>query len=208
MKTFQKPLTIEEENFYLQKYQQGDREARDILIERNLRLVAHVVKKYQGLDEDPEDLISIGTIGLIKAVSTYDMEKGSRLATYAARCIDNELLMMLRNKKKTSRDVSLYEPIGTDKEGNEIHLLDIVEGKEEDITETCIQKENTRKLYQFLKEVLTPLEYDVIKYRYGLYGNTEMTQRVIGKRLGISRSYVSRIEKNAVLKLRDRFFSP
>lgn len=208
MKTFQKPLTIEEEKFYLQKYQQGDREARDILIERNLRLVAHVVKKYQGLDEDPEDLISIGTIGLIKAVSTYDMAKGSRLATYAARCIDNELLMMLRNKKKTSRDVSLYEPIGTDKEGNEIHLLDIVEGKEEDITETCIQKENTRKLYQFLKEVLTPLEYDVIKYRYGLYGNTEMTQRVIGKRLGISRSYVSRIEKNAVLKLRDRFFSP
>lgn len=208
MKTFQKPLTIEEEKFYLQKYHQGDREARDILIERNLRLVAHVVKKYQGLDEDPEDLISIGTIGLIKAVSTYDMEKGSRLATYAARCIDNELLMMLRNKKKTSRDVSLYEPIGTDKEGNEIHLLDIVEGKEEDITETCIQKENTRKLYQFLKEVLTPLEYDVIKYRYGLYGNTEMTQRVIGKRLGISRSYVSRIEKNAVLKLRDRFFSP
>lgn len=208
MKTFQKPLTIEEEKFYLQKYQQGDREARDILIERNLRLVAHVVKKYQGLGEDPEDLISIGTIGLIKAVSTYDMEKGSRLATYAARCIDNELLMMLRNKKKTSRDVSLYEPIGTDKEGNEIHLLDIVEGKEEDITETCIQKENTRKLYQFLKEVLTPLEYDVIKYRYGLYGNTEMTQRVIGKRLGISRSYVSRIEKNAVLKLRDRFFSP
>ncbi len=208
MKTFQKPLTIEEEKFYLQKYQQGDREARDILIERNLRLVAHVVKKYQDLDEDPEDLISIGTIGLIKAVSTYDMEKGSRLATYAARCIDNELLMMLRNKKKTSRDVSLYEPIGTDKEGNEIHLLDIVEGKEEDITETCIQKENTRKLYQFLKEVLTPLEYDVIKYRYGLYGNTEMTQRVIGKRLGISRSYVSRIEKNAVLKLRDRFFSP
>ena len=208
MKTFQKPLTIEEEKFYLQKYQQGDREARDILIERNLRLVAHVVKKYQGLDEDPEDLISIGTIGLIKAVSTYDMEKGSRLATYAARCIDNELLMMLRNKKKTSRDVSLYEPIGTDKEGNEIHLLDIVEGKEEDITETCIQKENTRKLYQFLKEVLTPLEYDVIKYRYCLYGNTEMTQRVIGKRLGISRSYVSRIEKNAVLKLRDRFFSP
>ena len=208
MKTFQKPLTIEEEKFYLQKYQQGDREARDILIERNLRLVAHVVKKYQGLDEDPEDLISIGTIGLIKAVSTYDMEKGSRLATYAARCIDNELLMMLRNKKKTSRNVSLYEPIGTDKEGNEIHLLDIVEGKEEDITESCIQKENTRKLYQFLKEVLTPLEYDVIKYRYGLYGNTEMTQRVIGKRLGISRSYVSRIEKNAVLKLRDRFFSP
>ena len=117
------------------------------------------------------------------------------------------MLMMLRNRKKLSREVSLYEPIGTDKEGNEIHLLDIVEGNEDDITDTCIQKENTRKLYCLLKEVLTPLEYDVIKYRYGLYGNEEMTQRVIGKRLGISRSYVSRIEKNAVLKLRDRFFS-
>lgn len=207
MKTFQKPLTVEEEKLYLQRYQQGDNKARDILIERNLRLVAHVVKKYQGLEEDLDDLISIGTIGLIKAVSTYDMNKGSRLATYAARCIDNELLMMLRNRKKISREVSLYEPIGTDKEGNEIHLLDIVEGNEDDITDTCIQKENTRTLYRLLKEVLTPLEYDVIKYRYGLYGNEEMTQRVIGKRLGISRSYVSRIEKNAVLKLRDRFFS-
>lgn len=207
MKTFQKPLTVEEEKLYLQRYQQGDNNARDILIERNLRLVAHVVKKYQGLEEDLDDLISIGTIGLIKAVSTYDMNKGSRLATYAARCIDNELLMMLRNRKKISREVSLYEPIGTDKEGNEIHLLDIVEGNEDDITDTCIQKENTKTLYRLLKEVLTPLEYDVIKYRYGLYGNEEMTQRVIGKRLGISRSYVSRIEKNAVLKLRDRFFS-
>ncbi|MDY4669102.1 MAG: RNA polymerase sporulation sigma factor SigK [Oliverpabstia sp.] len=207
MKTFQKPLTVEEEKLYLQRYQQGDNKARDILIERNLRLVAHVVKKYQGLEEDLDDLISIGTIGLIKAVSTYDMNKGSRLATYAARCIDNELLMMLRNRKKISREVSLYEPIGTDKEGNEIHLLDIVEGNEDDITDTCIQKENTRTLYRLLKEVLTPLEYDVIKYRYGLYGNEEMTQRIIGKRLGISRSYVSRIEKNAVLKLRDRFFS-
>ncbi len=207
MKTFQKPLTVEEEKLYLQRYQQGDNKARDILIERNLRLVAHVVKKYQGLEEDLDDLISIGTIGLIKAVSTYDMNKGSRLATYAARCIDNELLMMLRNRKKISREVSLYEPIGTDKEGNEIHLLDIVEGNEDDITDTCIQKENTKTLYRLLKEVLTPLEYDVIKYRYGLYGNEEMTQRVIGKRLGISRSYVSRIEKNAVLKLRDRFFS-
>lgn len=181
--------------------------ARNILIERNLRLVAHVIKKYQGLDEDPDDLISIGTIGLIKAVSTYDMKKGSRLATYAARCIDNELLMMLRSRKKISREVSLYEPIGTDKEGNEIHLLDIVEGNEEDIAEICMQKENTEKLYKLMEEVLTPLEYQVLLYRYGLYGNVEMTQRVIGKRLGISRSYVSRIEKNAISKLRDRFFS-
>lgn len=205
MKTFQKPLTMEEEKIHLQRYQQGDLESRDVLIERNLRLVAHVVKKYQGLGEDPDDLISIGTIGLIKAVSTYDMTKGSRLATYAARCIDNELLMMLRSRKKISREVSLYEPIGTDKEGNEIHLLDIVEGKETDITAACIHKENVSRLYQLLEEILTPLEYDVIKYRYGLFGEQELTQRTIAKRLGISRSYVSRIEKNAVLKLRSRF---
>ena len=196
MKTFLKPLTTQEETFYLRKCRQGDKAARDVLIERNLRLVAHIVKKYQGVDEDLDDLISIGTIGLIKAVSTYDMTKGSRLATYAARCIDNELLMMLRSRKKFSREVSLYEPIGTDKEGNEIHLLDIVEAKERIL-----------QLYGCLREVLSPLEYEVIKYRYGLFGEKELTQRALGKRLGISRSYVSRIEKNAVLKLRDRFFS-
>ena len=181
--------------------------ARDVLIERNLRLVAHVVKKYQSVDDDLDDLISIGTIGLIKAVSTYDVTKGSRLATYAARCIDNELLMMLRSRKKSSREVSLYEPIGTDKEGNEIHLLDIIEGNDTDITDSCIYKENVTKLYQILKDVLTPLEYQVIVYRYGLMGEKELTQRVIGKRLNISRSYVSRIEKNALLKLRNRFFA-
>ena len=207
MKTFLKPLTTEEETFYLRKCRQGDKAARDVLIERNLRLVAHIVKKYQGVDEDLDDLISIGTIGLIKAVSTYDMTKGSRLATYAARCIDNELLMMLRSRKKFSREVSLYEPIGTDKEGNEIHLLDIVEANEQDITDQCIHKERILQLYGCLREVLSPLEYEVIKYRYGLFGEKELTQRVLGKRLGISRSYVSRIEKNAVLKLRDRFFS-
>ena len=207
MKTFLKPLTTQEETFYLRKCRQGDKAARDVLIERNLRLVAHIVKKYQGVDEDLDDLISIGTIGLIKAVSTYDMTKGSRLATYAARCIDNELLMMLRSRKKFSREVSLYEPIGTDKEGNEIHLLDIVEANEQDITDQCIHKERILQLYGCLREVLSPLEYEVIKYRYGLFGEIELTQRPLGKRLGISRSYVSRIEKNAVLKLRDRFFS-
>ncbi len=207
VKTFLKPLTTQEETFYLRKCRQGDKAARDVLIERNLRLVAHIVKKYQGVDEDLDDLISIGTIGLIKAVSTYDMTKGSRLATYAARCIDNELLMMLRSRKKFSREVSLYEPIGTDKEGNEIHLLDIVEANEQDITDQCIHKERILQLYGCLREVLSPLEYEVIKYRYGLFGEKELTQRALGKRLGISRSYVSRIEKNAVLKLRDRFFS-
>ena len=159
MKTFLKPLTTQEETFYLRKCRQGDKAARDVLIERNLRLVAHIVKKYQGVDEDLDDLISIGTIGLIKAVSTYDMTKGSRLATYAARCIDNELLMMLRSRKKFSREVSLYEPIGTDKEGNEIHLLDIVEANEQDITDQCIHKERILQLYGCLREVLSPLEY-------------------------------------------------
>ena len=207
MKTVQKPLTMEEEKIHLLRYSQGNMESRDVLIERNLRLVAHIIKKYQGLDEDPDDLISIGTIGLIKAISTYDMSKGSRLATYAARCIDNELLMMLRNRKKKSREVSLYEPIGTDKEGNEIHLMDIVEGNDTDITSACIHKENVQRLYQLLEEALTPLEYDVIRYRYGLFGEPELTQQVIAKRLNISRSYVSRIEKSAILKLRDRFFS-
>ena len=205
MKTFLKPLTTQEETFYLRKCRQGDKTARDVLIERNLRLVAHIVKKYQGVDEDLDDLISIGTIGLIKAVSTYDMTKGSRLATYAARCIDNELLMMLRSRKKFSREVSLYEPIGTDKEGNEIHLLDIVEANEQDITDQCIHKERILQLYGCLREVLSPLEYEVIKYRYGLFGEKELTQRALGKRLGISRSYVSRIEKNALKKLRTLF---
>ena len=184
-----------------------EKEAKAALIEHNLRLVVYIAKKFDNTSVGVEDLISIGTIGLIKAVSTYDMTKGSRLATYAARCIDNELLMMLRSRKKFSREVSLYEPIGTDKEGNEIHLLDIVEANEQDITDQCIHKERILQLYGCLREVLSPLEYEVIKYRYGLFGEKELTQRALGKRLGISRSYVSRIEKNAVLKLRDRFFS-
>lgn len=207
MKTFQKPLTLDEERYYLQKYNEGDLEARNILIERNLRLVAHVVKKYQGIEEELDDLLSIGTIGLIKAVSTFDAEKGSRLATYAARCIDNELLMMLRNRKKFSREVSLYEPIGTDKEGNEIHLFDLIESNDMDITDACVLKDNVGRLYHFIKESLTPLECEVIACRYGLFGKPEQTQRIIAKRLNISRSYVSRIEKNAISKLRSRFLS-
>ena len=210
MKTFQQPLTAGEEAYYIRLLREGtveeSRQAREILVERNLRLVAHIAKKYQNVEEDMEDLISIGCIGLIKAVNSFDSGKG-RLATYACRCIDNELLMMLRTKRKSNRETSLYEPIGTDKEGNEIHLLDIVEANEQDITDQCIHKERILQLYGCLREVLSPLEYEVIKYRYGLFGEKELTQRALGKRLGISRSYVSRIEKNAVLKLRDRFFS-
>ena len=207
MKSFPPPLTPKEESELLRRSADGDNEARHILIERNLRLVAHVIKKYQHLEDDTEDLLSIGTIGLIKAVSTFNLDKKARLATYACRCIENELLMMLRTKRKSNRETSLYEPIGTDKEGNEIHLLDIVEANEQDITDQCIHKERILQLYGCLREVLSPLEYEVIKYRYGLFGEKELTQRALGKRLGISRSYVSRIEKNAVLKLRDRFFS-
>ena len=207
MKTFQKPLTAQEEKEYLDRFQAGDQKARDILIERNMRLVAHVVKKYQGLDEDLDDLISVGTIGLIKAVSTFDASKSVRLSTYAARCIDNELLMLLRQRKKKSREVSLYDPIGTDKEGNEISLLDIIETIPFDVVEHYTTNEDILLLSRFLNSSLTDKEYKVIKLRYGLFGEEELTQREIAKRLNISRSYVSRIEKNAILKLRQCFLA-
>ena len=202
MKTFQKPLTAAEEKHNLQRYQEGDPEAKNILIERNLRLVAHVVKKYQGLDEDMDDLISIGTIGLIKAISTFDAKKSVRLSTYAARCIDNELLMMLRTKKKYAKEVSLYEPIGTDKEGNEINLLDIMEAPSVDIIEDYSTRQDVLHLLACLKKALSPKEYQVICRRYGLFGEEELTQREIAQELSISRSYVSRIEKNALQKLK------
>lgn len=205
MQTFQKPLTLSEEKEYLRRYREGDLEARKLLIERNLRLVAHVVKKYQNSEEELDDLISIGTIGLIKAISTFDPHKAARLSTYAARCIDNELLMMFRARKKYSREVSLYEPIGTDKEGNEINLLDIIESPPVDVVEDCFVKENIACLLSSLKTALSPREYEVICLRYGLFGEKEMTQREIAGRLSISRSYVSRIEKNALHKLRALF---
>ena len=205
MKTFPKPLTAEEERLYLKRYEEEDQEARKVLIERNLRLVAHVAKKYQGSDEDSDDLISIGTIGLIKAVATFDNSKNNRLATYAARCIDNELLMMLRMRKKTSREVSLYEPIGMDKEGNEINLLDIIEGENVDVPEIMDLEADTRRLYQILHKVLSEREQEVLRLRYGLFGEEEKTQREIAQRLNISRSYVSRIEKTALKKLKEFF---
>lgn len=207
MKTFLKPLTSEEEKYYLQEYKRGSQEAKNVLIERNLRLVAHIIKKYQGVEEELDDLISIGTIGLIKAIHTFNQEKSNRLSTYAARCIDNELLMLLRSKKKTSKDISLYEPIGTDREGNEINLLDVIENEPVDVVKNYSLKQDIRKLYYLLGFVLTKREAEVLKLRFGLYGCDELTQREIAKRLNISRSYVSRIEKNAILKLRNAFFS-
>ena len=205
MQTFQKPLTLSEEKEYLRRYREGDLEAKRLLIEHNLRLVAHVVKKYQNSEEELDDLISTGTIGLIKAISTFDPRKASRLSTYAARCIDNELLMMFRARKKYSREVSLYEPIGTDKEGNEINLLDIIESPPVDVVEDCFIKEKIVYLLSVLKDTLSPREYEVICLRYGLFGTDELTQREIAHRLCISRSYVSRIEKNALQKLRALF---
>lgn len=208
MKTFQKPLTSGEEAEYIRLLQEGTaqeaRQAKDILIERNMRLVAHIAKKYQNVDEDMEDLISIGCIGLIKAVDTFDASKG-RLATYACRCIDNELLMLLRSKKKTSREVSLFEPIGQDKEGNEIHLVDVIEQQQVDIVEKMEFAANLKKLFSLLNECLTDREKEIIILRYGLNGLAEITQSEIGAQMGISRSYVSRIEKKALGKLKAEF---
>jgi len=208
VKTFEKPLTAEEEECYIRMLQGDNLEksqmAKEILIERNLRLVAHIAKKYQNVDEDLEDLISIGTIGLIKAVDTFDVNKG-RLATYACRCIENELLMMLRSKKKTSKEVSLYEPIGTDKEGNEISLLDVIEQQQFDVVEQMELSENIKRMFAFFEGRLSDREKTIIYLRYGIFNGKEMTQYEIGKLLGISRSYVSRIEKKALGKMRQGF---
>ena len=198
--SFPKPLTAREEREYLERAAQGDLEARNVLIERNLRLVAHIMKKYYTQTSDQEDLISIGCIGLIKAVNSFDSGKG-RLATYACRCIDNELLMMLRSRKKLSREVSLYEPIGQDKEGNAIHLLDVIEEKQKDIVEDMELGRNIRRLFSALDHCLSDREYRILVMRYGLRGQKEHTQQEVGDILGISRSYVSRMEKRALHKL-------
>ena len=199
--SFPKPLT-EEENYYLDLAEKGDLAARNVLIERNLRLVAHIVKKYMSTCRDMDELIAIGIVGLVKAVNTYDGTKGSRLGTYAARCIDNELLMLLRTERKLNREISLYEPIGTDKEGNEISFIDVVEDTVDDVLDQMMLDERIRKMYVAISEVLTTREREIIYKRYGLFGCKEVTQREIGRRFGISRSYVSRIEKRALMKLR------
>lgn len=202
MQTFQKPLTAEEETYYLKESQNGNLAARNLLVERNLRLVAHIVKKYSSYDRDTEDLLSTGTIGLIKAINTYDASKGNKLGTYASRCIENELLMLLRQERKSSREVSLYEPIGADKEGNEIHLMDIMECTNENVLDDLITQHHIQTIYQFLHSALTPREQKVIIMRYGLFQHPPVTQRDVAAQMGISRSYVSRIEKRALEKLR------
>ena len=181
LKSFPNPLTPSEEKYYIQKYTEGDLEAKHILIERNLRLVAHVVKKYQNLEEETEDLISIGTVGLIKAVTTFNPDKGNRLAAYASRCIENEVLMHFRSRRKAGKEISLYEPIGTDREGNEIKLYDIMENEGLDVPEKICLKENIQKLYEKVESELSQREKLVLKMRYGLCNWEEYTQREIAR---------------------------
>ncbi len=206
MKTFPKPLTAKEEKECLERCRKGDTSARDELIEKNLRLVAYIVKKYAGIGKDSEDLISIGTIGLIKAIDSFDVDKGIRLATYASRCIDNELLMLLRSEKKQAKEVYLNESIGSDKEGNEISLIDIIETSDEDVTDKVLLKEDLGKLYDYVETVLSDREKNIIYLRYGIPdGSKEYTQREIADIMGISRSYISRIEKKALTKLKKAY---
>ncbi|MBZ4646892.1 MAG: polymerase sporulation-specific sigma factor, partial [Petroclostridium sp.] len=199
--SFPQPLSTEEEQMYLERYRAGDEEAKNVLIERNLRLVAHIIKKYSTTGKDSDDLISIGTIGLIKAITTFDADKGTRLATYAARCIENEILMTIRAGKKMQNEVSLHDPIGVDKEGNEIALIDIISNDGESVLEEVELKMQVKKLYNKMKNILKNREKLVLQLRYGLLNGNVKTQREIAQMLGISRSYVSRIEKKAIKKL-------
>lgn len=203
--SFPQPLSDEEESFYLSLYEQGDLSAKDILVERNLRLVAHIAKKYNTIGTNPDDLISIGTIGLIKAVNTYNRKKKVRLATYAAKCIENEILMHLRMSKKCRVEISLNDPIGTDKDGNEINFNDILGTDSDEILEHLDTKIQIKRLYQAIQCLLCEREQIVIVKRFGLGGEACKTQREVARELGISRSYVSRIEKKAIQKLKTAF---
>ncbi|BBW95503.1 RNA polymerase sporulation sigma factor SigK [Geobacillus sp. FSL W8-0032] len=202
---FPQPLSAKEEENYLALMAKGDEQARNRLIEHNLRLVAHIVKKFENTGEEVDDLISIGTIGLIKAIESYSPGKGTKLATYAARCIENEILMHLRSLKKTRKDVSLHEPIGQDKEGNEISLLDILKSEGQDIADEIQLNMEIEQVKKYI-EVLDEREKEVIISRFGLGRQREKTQREIAKELGISRSYVSRIEKRALMKMFHEFY--
>lgn len=199
--SFPKPLTEQEEKYYLQLAAQGDMDARNVLIERNLRLVAHIMKKYYAHTADQEDLISIGTIGLIKGINTFDASKGARLATYAARCVENEILMYFRSQKKSAQDVSLSDHIETGNDGAPLALMDVV-SSDDDMLENLAGRELTGRLRIALEQALTPQEQQVISLRYGLDGQEPMRQRQVAAVTGISRSYVSRIEKRALEKLR------
>jgi len=203
LKSFEKPLTPEEEVTYLKKFKDDkDENAKEILIERNMRLVAHIAKKYNNSSEDQDDLISIGTIGLIKAIETYNVEKGTRLATYASKCIENEILMHIRTNKKNKVQVSLQDPIGMDKEGNEISLIDVLGTDIDYILDQVELKVQIGKLYEQLDKILTTREKEIVLLRYGLTTCGYKTQREIAQKFDISRSYVSRIEKRALKKLR------
>ncbi|MCL2408475.1 MAG: RNA polymerase sporulation sigma factor SigK [Oscillospiraceae bacterium] len=202
--SFPKPLSKDEEERYVHLYIQGDMEARNVLIERNLRLVAHIIKKYYTQNHDQDDLISIGTIGLIKGISTYKPEKKVRLATYASRCIENEILMHFRSLKKTAGDLSLSDSIDTDREGNSLSLMDIISSPD-DMFENLSARETKLRLKQYLSEALTKREAEIIFMRYGLNNEKPLTQREVAEICSISRSYVSRIEKKALGKLRKCF---
>ena len=202
---FPQPLDEKEEEIQITLLKEGNEKARNTLIEHNLRLVAHVVKKFENTGEDIEDLISIGTIGLIKGIESYQSNKGTKLATYAARCIENEILMHLRSLKKVKKDVSLHDPIGTDKEGNEISLIDVLGTEMDDVVNEVQFKIEKSKVYSFL-HILDGREKEVVVGRFGLVDGHEKTQREIAKELGISRSYVSRIEKRALMKLFNEFY--
>jgi RNA polymerase sporulation-specific sigma factor len=199
--SFAKPLDEKEEQYYLSEFKHGDVTAKSILVERNLRLVAHIVKKYSYPGKDVDDLISIGTVGLIKAIDSFDSSKGTRLATYASRCIENEILMLIRNNKKTKGELYLQDPIGVDKEGNEISLMDVLSSEDDSIIDIVDSRIQIKKLYRKINETLKGRERTIIQLRYGLLDGSPQTQREIAKLLNISRSYVSRIEKRALKKL-------
>jgi RNA polymerase sporulation-specific sigma factor len=202
--SFPKPLTAKEEQHYIRLYEQGDVNAKNILIERNLRLVAHVAKKYSASGKDADDLISIGTIGLIKGINSFNSKKGTRLSTYIARCIENEILMFIRSKKKVKNEVSIDEPIGFDKEGNQITFNDVLGSSDEEVIDEVSDKIQIAKLYSGINSTLQGREKTVLELRYGLRNGKELTQKEVSKILGISRSYVSRIEKKAITKLKKK----
>lgn len=201
---FPKPLSAAQERKYFELMEQGDMAARDKLIEHNLRLVAHIIKKYYSASKDQEDLISIGTVGLIKAVSTFDYKKGCRFATYASRCVENEILMYFRSLKKSAGDMHFDEPVEADKDGNQLCLIDII-SDDENVADKIELLINSQQLYTYIDQYLDERERKIIILRYGLYSTPPLTQREVAKKLGISRSYVSRIEKKAISKLKEKY---